>query len=166
MSTAAHGMNKMQILTPIPNAALPMSVQLWCKAFGGRKRQKPCAENAIAAVQGDRVTGIIGLRDHRGGFLAAPMPLARFLFRPAPATADLVVDGIVVDERRRGIGRSLIHAAEEQARQRNRAGLRAEVRLRNREAVAFYHSLGFVEETRGRYGWPWSGPVAVLRKPV
>lgn len=156
----------MQILTPITSAIIPQCMKLWCRAFGGRKYQTPRTENAIAALQEGKVTGIIGLRDHQGGFLVRPMPLMHFLYRPAPPTADLVIDGIVVGQRRHGIGRALILAAEEQARQRNRNGLRAEVRLRNREALEFYHSLGFAEETRGRYGWPWSGMVAVLRKPV
>lgn len=157
----------MKICAPVPDAALPQAIQLWRSAFGSPGRAgRPCAENAIAAMRGEVIEGIVGLRDHRGGFLAASPPLARLLFRPAPPTADLVLDGIVVRHPRRGCGRALIFAAEAEARRRHRHGLRAEVRLRNRDAMAFYRSLGFVEETRGRFGWPWSGMVAVMRKPI
>ncbi|SIS80644.1 GNAT family N-acetyltransferase [Paracoccus saliphilus] len=157
----------MKICAPVPDAVLPQAVSLWRSAFGGREAAIPArAENAIAVMRGEVIEGIVGLRDDRGGFLAVTPPLMRLLFRPAPPTADLVLDGIVVRQSRRGFGRALVAAAEAEARRRRRHGLRAEVRLRDRGAVAFYRSLGFVEETRGRYGWPWSGKVAVMRKPV
>ncbi|RNF33615.1 GNAT family N-acetyltransferase [Paracoccus methylarcula] len=157
----------MKICAPVPDAALPQAVLLWRSAFGGgRGVMHARAENAIAAMRGEVIEGIVGIRDDRGGFLAVTPPLMRLLFRAAPPTADLVLDGIVVRRSRRGVGRALVTAAEAEARRRHRHGLRAEVQLRNRSAVAFYRSLGFVEEARGRYGWPWSGMVAIMRKPV
>lgn len=157
----------MKICAPVPDAVLPQAVLLWRSAFGGKESAIPVrAENAIAVMRGEVVEGVVGLRDHRGGFLVVTPPLMRLLFRAAPPTADLVLDGIVVRRPRRGIGRALVGAAEGEARRRRRQGLRVEVRLRNRGAVAFYRSLGFVEETRGRYGWPWSGKVVVMRKPI
>ena len=157
----------MKICAPIPEALLPEATALWRSSFArfpGRVRV--CAENAIVVTSQERLEGIVGLRDHRGGFLVTSHSLARFLFRPAPPTTDLVLDGIVVRRQRHGFGRALVSAAEEEARLRNRPGLRAEVRLRNRKALRFYRQLGFVEETRGWFGWPWSGRVVVLRKQV
>lgn len=157
----------MQICAPVPDAVLPQALSLWRSAFGGRHGSMPArAENAIALMRGEVIEGVVGLRDHRGGFLAETPPAMRLLFRAAPPTDDLVLDGIVVRKPRRGYGRALIAAAESEARRRRRNGLRAEVRLRDRRAVAFYRSLGFIEESRGRYGWPWSGKVAVMRKPI
>lgn len=158
----------MKVCVPVPETMLSEATGLWRSAFGNRhgKVLRARAENAIAVVSQDGLEGIVGLRDHRGGFLTVSSPLSRFLFRPAPPTADLVLDGIVVRRRRRGYGRALVAAAEAEARHRHRPGLRAEVRLRNLSALAFYHRLGFVEETRGWYGWSWSGRVVVLRKKV
>nr|WP_272874538.1 GNAT family N-acetyltransferase [Paracoccus shandongensis] len=123
--------------------------------------------HGIAAIGPDgRLAGVAGFRDHEGGFLAETPVLARLLFRPAPATPDLVIDGLVVDRPRHGTGRALLEAAAGIACRSGRPGLRAEVALRNRPALAFYAAAGFAEIGRGRYGWPWSGPVAILRRPL
>lgn len=157
----------MQIHAPIPDAALPAAAQLWCGAFGARHAAgRARASHGIAALRGDAVEGVAGLRDEKGGFLAMARPVAGLLYRPAPPTSDLVIDGIVVRHPRRGTGRALIAAAEAEARARGRSGLRVEVRLRNRDALAFYRKLGFQEQARGRFGWPWTGLVAIMRKPV
>ncbi|MDP0927481.1 GNAT family N-acetyltransferase [Paracoccus onubensis] len=157
----------MKIYAPIPETILPEAAGLWHSAFGHRRgKLRVCPENAIVVISSDGLEGVVGLRDDKGGFLTTPPPLSRILFRPAPPTSDLVLDGIVVRHRRRGYGRALVAAAEIEARHRCRPGLRAEVVLRNRSALAFYQRLGFVEETRGWYGWPWSGRVVVLRKQV
>lgn len=81
-------------------------------------------------------------------------------------TADLVMDGIVVDGPRRGVGRALLERAALVARQAGHSGLRAEVEVRNTAAMGFYAATGFAEIGRGAFGWPWSGPVAVLHRPV
>ncbi|MFV0384177.1 GNAT family N-acetyltransferase [Paracoccus sp. (in: a-proteobacteria)] len=157
----------MQISDPIPAHILPEAAGLWCAAFADRRAARRArASHGIAAMRAGRVAGVAGLRDETGGFLAEGRSVVGLLYRAAPPTADLVIDGIVVRDRRLGVGRALVEAAEQAARTRGRGGLRAEVRLKNRGALAFYRQLGFHEETRGRFGWPWSGVVVVLRKPL
>ena len=144
--------------------------RLWRRHFGHIGLGGCKAEKGAVAVSAGQVQGVIGFRDHRGGFAqpgrGALVALAEMLYRPAPSTADLVIAGIAVRRPRCGYGRALIAQAVTQAQLRGRAGLRAEVALRNRRALAFYRKLGFVEEGRGRYGWPWTGIVVILRRPV
>ncbi|WP_221035974.1 GNAT family N-acetyltransferase [Paracoccus siganidrum] len=166
MRKATQG-QPMQILSPIPDAILPQAGRLWRRHFGGLGRVRGFrAANGAVALQGGRVLGVIGFRDAGGGFATWRAGLAAILFRPAPPTGDLVIDGIVARLPRRGIGRALVARAEAEARARGRPGLRAEVAAGNRAALAFYRRLGFVEETRGRFGWPWTGTVLVLRKAL
>ncbi|WP_196053682.1 GNAT family N-acetyltransferase [Paracoccus lichenicola] len=157
-------------MTPIPDCHLRDAARLWWAAFaplGGGRTPAIRACHGIAAIgPDDRLAGVAGFRDGDGGFLAEMPMLARLLFRPAPATPDLVIDGIVVDGLRDGTGRALVEAAAGIARRSGRPGLRAEVALRNRPAMAFHAATGFAEIGRGRYGWPWSGPVAILRRPL
>lgn len=161
---------RVQIASPIPDRHLADAALLWARAFapplGARQpRLRPC--HGIAAIGANgRLGGVAGIRDHRGGFLADQPWLARVLYRMAPPTADLVIDGIVVDDRRLGIGRALLDRAAQVARHAGRPGLRAEVEVRNTVAMAFYAATGFVEIGRGFFGWPWSGPVAILHRPV
>lgn len=157
----------MKISAPIPDMLLPEATRLWSGAFGFHARKiRVRPENAIAVSSEAGIEGVVGLRDNSGSFLSAPPAMSRFLYRAAPPTSDLVLDGIVVRRSRQGYGRALIHAASAEARQRHRPGLRAEVALRNHAALSFYLRLGFAEETRGWYGWPWSGRIVVMRKPV
>lgn len=161
----------MKILSPIPAPAMPEAARLWWAHFGLRPRARPRrmrpAQGLAALDEGGQVLGVMGLRDTEGGFLAEEGGrMLLWLYRPAPPTADLVIDGIAVGAPRRGTGRALVEGARAEARRRGRPGLRAEVRLRNPGALAFWQSLGFVEVTRGRYGWPWGGRVAVMRLPV
>lgn len=161
----------MQIVSPIPPLAMRAAARLWWAHFGhaGRRSPPPMRPSqGIAALgQGGRVLGVLGLRDATGGFPEAGAARGwMWLFRAAPATADLVIDGVAVRTPRRGTGRALVLRARAEARRRGHPGLRAEVRLRNRGALAFWRSLGFVEVTRGRYGWPWSGCVVVMRLPL
>ncbi|SCY79337.1 GNAT family N-acetyltransferase [Paracoccus tibetensis] len=156
-----------QIVSPIPAAHLPAAARLWWAHFGRARRPPPPMrpDHGIAALDAEgRVAGVLGLRDGSGGLLtdeaAAGWP---WLYRAAPETADLVIDGVAVNRLRSGAGRALVQRASAEARRRGRPGLRAEVRLRNEAALAFWRSLGFVEVTRGRYGWPWSGRVVVMR---
>ena len=160
----------MQIASPIPDRHLADAARLWSAAFApplgaGQPRLRAC--HGIAAIEtGGRLGGVAGIRDHRGGILADQPWLARVLYRAAPPTADLVIDGIVVDDRRQGIGRALLDRAAQVAHHAGRPGLRAEVEMRNTAAMAFYAATGFVEIGRGFFGWPWSGPVAILHRPV
>lgn len=160
----------MQITSPIPDRHLRDAARLWWTAFAppvsaGLPGVRAC--HGIAAIGADgRLGGVAGLRDVRGGFLADPPWLAGILYRAAPPTADLVIDGIVVDDLRRGVGRALLDRAAQAARQAGHPGLRAEVEVRNTAAMAFYTATGFAEIGRGSFGWPWSGPVAVLHRPV
>lgn len=156
---------------PVPASALAEAAGLWWAAFGpplarGKSpRMRP--ENAIVALDGaGGVKGVIGLRNAQGGFPARAPLAARIAFRAAPSTADLVVDGIVVRHTRRGVGRDLLSAAAALAGRQGHPGLRAEVHAANRPALAFYEALGFYETGRGRFGWPWSGPVILLRRAV
>lgn len=159
----------MQIRSPIPDEHLADAARLWWQSFGDRRRTPPAARPAhgIAAIdrQG-RVAGVMGLRDDRGGFLEPRVSLMGLLYRPAPPTQDLVVDGIVASNPRQGTGRALMTAGLAHAQAAGRPGLRVEVQMKNRGAVAFYHSLGFVEVVRGSYGLPWTGPVLVMRRPI
>lgn len=88
----------MKILTPIPVQHLPAAAGMWWAMFGVMGAPVPaiCADRGAAAVRAGAVVGVMGLRDGRGGFLAAPPLIARLLFRAAPPTDDLVIDGITV----------------------------------------------------------------------
>lgn len=160
----------MQITSPIPDRLLGDAARLWWGAFAPPVSGRPPPVRAchgIAAIGADgRLAGVAGLRDGQGGFLADAPWLARVFYRAAPPTADLVIDGIVVDGLRRGVGRALLDHAAGAARQAGHTGLRAEVEMRNTVAMGFYAATGFIQVARGRYGWPWSGPVAVLHRPV
>lgn len=157
----------MEILSPIPPHHLPDAARMWWAAFGPiGARPQMRAEQGAAAVRGGDVVGVMGLRDGGGGFLATTPLMARLLFRAAPPTDDLVIDGIAVSQPRQGTGAALLDHALDRARAQGRNGLRAEVRARNHAARAFWQAMGFVEIARGRYGWPWSGQVLSLRRPL
>lgn len=160
----------MLVATPIPDRHLHDAARLWVRAFPPWPRLAPLrirACHAIAAIGTDGVViGVAGFRDHDGGILHPAPMLAGLLYRPAPPTDDLVIDGIVAARPRQGIGRALLAAAADVARRSGRPALRAEVALRNRSAMAFYAAMGFAEADRGAYGWPWCGTVAILRRPL
>lgn len=157
-------------MTPIPDRHLSAAARVWGRAFMpwgtmGTPRIRACHGIAVIGPD-DSLCGVAGFRDHDGGFLADQPLLARLLFRPAPPTADLVIDGVVALHPRGGAGRALVEAAAGIAARSGRPGLRAEVALRNRPAMAFHAATGFSRIAQGRYGWPWSGPVAILHRPV
>lgn len=161
----------MRLLSPIPQPHLSEAARIWWDSFGPRHQRDRvppvCPSRGVAAIDAqDRVAGVMGLRDSEGGFLLAPPLSLRWLYRAAPPTADLVIDGIVARQRRSGTGRALLAEASRYARASGRPGLRAEVMARNTAAIAFYRALGFCEVTRGRYGRIWSGQVVIMRKPV
>jgi len=62
----------------------------------------------------------------------------------APDVAHLLVLAVARDSQRRGLGRWLVHHAQQQARRRQLAALLLEVRPSNQSARAFYQALGFV----------------------
>lgn len=158
----------LRICHPVPDSLVPVAAQMWWHEFGlgWRVPAVSAAHGVVALDPTSGIVGVMGLRDGKGGFVQGESRLAGLMFRPAPATADLVIDGIVVSKGRRGIGGALIAEAARIAWRQGRPGLRAEVRLANRAACAFYAGLGFTDETRGHFGWPWSGRVAVLRLPL
>lgn len=156
---------RIHLIAPIPPWHLTDAGRLWWCHFGGPGPAPAMrGDHGAVVLRDDTVIGVAGFRDAGGGFSQHAPILAGLLFRPAPPTADLVLDGIAVTDRRAGAGRLLIRAGLDHARNLGRPGLRAEVALRNRTALAFFQSLGFAEVTRGRYGWPWTGQVVVLRR--
>lgn len=152
-----------RILNPVPDELLPVASVMWRGHFGGKGRFDP-VRGIVAVTHDGQVVGVMGLRDAQGGFMHEGGGVLEWLYRPAPATDDLVVDGIAVRDRRTGIGQALIQHACQIADQRNFPGLRAEVRDANLAALAFYKKLGFVAQAAGRYGLPWWGQVHVLRR--
>ncbi|MDO5632490.1 MAG: GNAT family N-acetyltransferase [Paracoccus sp. (in: a-proteobacteria)] len=164
----------MRVLSPIPDPLLPRAARLWWGAFGRTARplgdmgQAVAARGVVAMDNRGQVVGVMGLRDASGGFFDLPPGWLDWLYRPGPATDDLVVDGIVVcaDSRRAGVGRALVAAALAHAQALGRPGLRAEVLARNRVAVGFWSAVGFELVGRGRAGWIWNGPALYLRRGV
>ncbi len=156
------------VIAPIPGALLADAALIWGRQFGlwTRAPLVRAEQGAVAVDEDGRVRGVIGLRDSGGGFLLRMPLLARWLYRAAPPTGDLVIDGIVTLDRRAGIGCALVRAAAARARTTGYPGLRAEVRLRDPVAMGFWRAMGFAEVARGRYGWPWSGMVAVMRRDL
>lgn len=154
--------------SPIPEPLLDQAARIWWQQFGmrgvSRARAVAADRGAVALDADGRVLGVIGLRGSGGGFLRRPPLLARWLYRAAPATADLVIDGIVAINRREGVGQALVAEALARAIAEGRPGVRAEVRRRNRDGYAFWKAMGFAEVTQGRFGWPWSGTVVVMRR--
>jgi GNAT superfamily N-acetyltransferase len=154
-----------RILYPVPDAVLPAAATLWRGHFGGKGRFDP-AHGIVAIDANGQVMGVMGLRDAQGGFYCGNGGLFGWLYRPAPPTGDLVIDGIAVTECRIGVGQALIEHACRIADERRFPGLRAEVRKSNLGARGFYDRLGFVLQGTGRYGLPWWGQVHVLRRDV
>ena len=157
--------------SPISAAHLADAAALWGRHFAWPRRALPAARicpahGVVALDRAGQVIGVAGLRDADGGFLRRASSLACVLYRGAPATSALVIDGIATALPRQGIGRALIFAALDEAGRQGRPGLQAEVALGNQTARAFYRSLGFAEQGRGRYAWPWSGPVLLLHLGV
>ncbi|MCG6112015.1 MAG: GNAT family N-acetyltransferase [Paracoccus sp.] len=155
----------MQILHPIPAPLLPAAAALWRAHFGrGGWPQRVHAGHGLVAVDAaGAVVGVMGLRDAAGGFADGGAGWPGWLFRAAPATGDLVIDGLAVCLPRQGVGRALVDHARHLAQGAARPGLRAEVRARNQGALAFYADIGFEAQAVGRYGLPWWGQVHVLR---
>lgn len=159
----------LQIVSPVPDAALSQAARLWWGAIGhgwGPAPRIRACHGIVALDDTGGVAGVIGLRDAQGGFLAATPLGARIAFRAAPSTADLVVDGIVVRDARQGIGGALLRQALVRATLAGHPGLRAEVRVQNSGAMEFYRAMGFAAVAQGRFGWPWTGQVMILRRAV
>lgn len=157
-----------RILCPVPPAALADAGALWWQGFGTAWPMRAPAMRAghgiVAMARDGAVLGVAGLRDATGGFPVRTPMIARLGFRPATPTADLVVDGIIVTIEGQGIGRDLIAAALVRAAATGHPGLRVEVAAGNHRARRFFAAQGFVETGRGRFGWPWSGQVVLMRR--
>jgi ribosomal-protein-alanine N-acetyltransferase len=94
-----------------------------------------------------------GLRSERSCVLVAREEAGRRVVGFLAATfegADLYVKGLAVDAeaRRRGIGRSLVHAGVTEARRRQASALVLNVAVGNHAALALYESAGFVVRRR------------------
>uniref|UniRef100_UPI0012E019C5 GNAT family N-acetyltransferase n=1 Tax=Paracoccus sp. PAMC 22219 TaxID=1569209 RepID=UPI0012E019C5 len=92
-----------------------------------------------------------------GGSARGGAGVAGWLFRAAPPTGDLVIDGLAVTDPRQGTGRALIEAGALVAARDGRPGLRAEVRARNRGALAFYDRVGFPSAAKAAMACPGGG---------
>lgn len=121
---------------------------------------------ALLAMRGAAVVGVVGLRDRQGGLLRVEAGWRMALWRPGPATTELVIDGLAVapDQQRRGIGLALIEAVLAEARWRGHRGARAEVAAGNIAALRLFTSAGFVETGRVRAGPLWRRPAHLLRR--
>lgn len=116
---------------------------------------------AIAALDANQtLVGVAGFHDEDGGFVGGGMDLlaahygwvggglrglALSLFERAAEPDELLLDGIVVDARRRGmgVGGRLIAAAADLARDRERAFVRLDVIDANPAARRLYERSGF-----------------------
>ncbi|MBC9247807.1 hypothetical protein H4P12_14090 [Paracoccus sp. 11-3] len=103
------GPQNMQIASPIPAAYLTDATRMWWRSFGPRRLQRRlpsvCPAHGVAAIDGrGELAGIMGLRDSDGGFLLTQSLAVRWLYRAAPPTGDLVIDGIVTRNRRAAPG--------------------------------------------------------------
>lgn len=187
------------ILRGLPRPLRPAAAALYWDGFGhlllpfaaDRRRGQALVasslnpEQALVALSpAGALIGLMGWRGVQGGFLS-PTParfrrvwgpmrgrachLATRLWRPGPATSDLIVDGIIIapEWRKRGICRALLAHAGQIAAERGHPGLRVEVEAANQPALSAYAALGFQPVTRARAGWAWTRhPAHILRRPL
>lgn len=112
----------------------------------------PSAADAVAArlerlaIVGDRVV-VAELEERAVGLAHLHVTPALERDRPAAKIAALVIDE---SHRRRGVGRALVEAVEEEARTRGCELLFVTTAARRDEAHVFYERLGF-EQTGRRY---------------
>jgi ribosomal protein S18 acetylase RimI-like enzyme len=104
-------------------------------AFLARRLADPDREMFVAEVDGE----VVGMVD----VTAQEPPDPGSIIRPIPS----VDIGISVADawRRRGVGRALMEAAEARARARGASLVVLDMSAANRDALAFYHELGYRE---------------------
>lgn len=138
-------------------------------------RESLCADAALVARdRAGRLVGLAGLRGRSGGLLGAfsgrrgvisrVAGLRLWLWRAGPATADLILDGLVVHPRarRQGIARLLIRAALKEATKHGHPGLQVEVMASNHAARVLYAGEGFSDIARYR-PLPWRRAIVLRR---
>jgi ribosomal-protein-alanine N-acetyltransferase len=112
----------------------------------------PAAWSADAFALQLAQPGVFGLLEEAGGMLLA---------RIAGDEAEILTLAVAPDERRRGIGRHLVAAAQEFARQRGARAMFLEVGMTNAAARSLYATAGFVEVGR-RPGYYAAGQDALV----
>jgi ribosomal protein S18 acetylase RimI-like enzyme len=95
----------------------------WISRINARK------DGIILAFRGDRLIGFL------------IMDLSPYLLYQG--TAHIALLGVHPEHRRKGVGRTLVHAACEKGRERELRGIQVTVDTANETALRFYESLGF-----------------------
>lgn len=98
----------------------------------------------LAAVLGSAGHAVLGAKDEGGALLGFVHVKMRLLLTDDPSA---FVESLVVAEgaRRRGVGRALMAAAEDWARQQGAHCIRLRSGVSRGEAHAFYRSLGYAD---------------------
>jgi ribosomal protein S18 acetylase RimI-like enzyme len=98
---------------------------------------------------------LVATRDHR------PIGYAVLLIRRGARSARLYSIAVAAEEAGRGVGSSLLAAAEEAARRKGVEGVHLEVRADNSSAITFYERSGY-RPTGQREGYYQDGMAALL----
>jgi ribosomal protein S18 acetylase RimI-like enzyme len=127
---------------------------------GGAPLSPDVRERLVPALR-DHPTALVLLALAHGrpvGVAVCFLGLSTFQARPLLNVHDLAV---LPEWRRRGVGRALLAAAEDRARQRGCCRLTLEVQDSNRRARRLYERFGFADFVVGN-----SGPTRFLTKPL
>lgn len=163
------------ILDALPEHHRPAAAALYWQAFGGKLgrvlgpddrgrafvARALRTDHALAAVRGDRLIGICGIKTVRGAFVAGGADTMRPVYGRFGAAwrrsalgllvqdtdnARFLIDGLCVaeGERGRGVGTALLGAVAVRARAAGYAELRLDVVEHNTAARRLYERCGFV----------------------
>jgi len=174
-------MSKVSVQVGLPDRLRGEAARLYYEAFrlkadflfGSREKTLAvlesdlAAEQALIAVQDDRLVGLAGIQHGRpfinvhfktyvrvfGWFTALWRYALAILFHRAPRLGELVMDGIAVDEslRGQGVGTKLLHGVIEFAREHGYQTVRLDVVDTNPRARQLYERLGFVATETHRH---------------
>lgn len=136
------------MVTEALHADLPVLAQIHAQAFA-----KPWDFEALKTSLEDPQREVLAARIgvHCGGFV---------ILQVAADQAEILTIAVAPEFRRKGLGRSLVRAAEASARKRSARSLWLDVSADNRAACLLYDTLGYKEDGR-RKGY-YSGSDAVL----